>query len=99
MIDDVGREEQGSLSKHRLPVRVVGGCRLGRRVDYDDFVGEVDEGLRHGFGGHAADDALHEVLLLRDIGKIHGRDHRDPCIEQFLDVLVPMAMRLPAGLS
>ena len=71
--------------------------RLGRRIDDDDFVGPVDELLRHGVGLRLAEDAAHEVLLLGDVLEIDRREHRDAGLEQFLDVLVALAVSAARG--
>ena len=47
-IDDVGRQQQRALAKLRqLTCASMPASRLGRRIDDDDFVGAIDERLRH----------------------------------------------------
>ena len=65
-VDDVGGEEQRALTKLRQLMRGDAGIRLWRRVDDDDFVGAVDERLRHRVGPGSAEHRSNEFLLLGD---------------------------------
>ena len=50
-IDDVGGQQQRALAKLRqIAAASIAVSGLGRRIDDDDFVGTVDEVLRHGLG-------------------------------------------------
>ena len=66
-IDDVGGQQQRALAELRQLLRLDRRCPLGRRVDDDDFVGAIDELLRHGLGLRLAEHAADEFLLLGDV--------------------------------
>ena len=60
------------------------------RIDHDDFLGPINDRLRHDLGFRRADHGSNEVLLLGDVLQIDGREHRDARFEQFLDILIAL---------
>jgi hypothetical protein len=67
MIDDVGREQQRTLTELRELMRFDGRGRLRRRIDDDNFVGAIDELLRYCLGLRLAENTADEFLLLGDV--------------------------------
>ena len=80
-VHDVGREQQRALAKLRELLRPDRRVGLWRRIDDDDFIGAVDEVLRHSLGPRPAENARHEFLLLGDVLEIDRCENRNPRLE------------------